>query len=112
MCYDCAMERGSDFRKWWAPRAGDIVKPTNSTDLDLHRMALRRADVRPLERDRLYEVIEYIQDEDRRALRLREVSVVNVAGVQHVTRGKELTYTPPIDLLEPVRKFAGKKAAD
>jgi hypothetical protein len=69
----------------WVPRIGDIVRLKPGFDHSLEGMAVRRAGL-PLKEKALYEILGYERGEVSRVLTLREVRVVHVGGVRHVTK--------------------------
>jgi hypothetical protein len=69
----------------WVPRKGDVVRLKPGFDHSLEGVAVRRAGL-PLKEKALYEILRYERSEVSFVLTLREVRVVHVGGVRHVTK--------------------------
>ncbi|RJR14045.1 hypothetical protein C4585_01085 [Candidatus Parcubacteria bacterium] len=96
------MREGPREMNMWVPKAGDLVRFKGFSS-DMEALAFSLGEVRELEKGKVYEVVEYIQNEEQRALRLREPGkTITVMGKTHSV-GKELPFTPSIDFFEPVR---------
>ena len=94
-------ERPRDLRMW-TPKEGALVRFKGFTS-ETEAYAFSLGEVHELEKGKVYEVVEYIQNEKQRALRLREPGkTITVMGKTHSV-GKELPFTPSIDFFEPVR---------
>jgi len=101
--------------KMWVPAEGDIVQlkpgPQQTNELFAMRQAQRMIGEKELAEDTLYEVVKYEQDAERRAVTVRPVHVIHVAGERIVTpkekndAGKEF----PLGYFELAEKHKEKR---
>jgi hypothetical protein len=91
---------------WWAPQEGDIVRLKPGFDRTFEALGVRRAGL-PLKEKALYEVLGYEQRELSRVLMLREVHVVHVAGVRHVTKVGSEPFPYALEKFELAGKHRG-----
>ena len=104
------MTEGREGFNMWVPEPGQMVRIKANID-PLERMAMRRAGI-DLDPDKRFEVLEYIQDAEHRALRICElietgnVQELNIAGntikVHKYAKGE--SFTLAYKYFEPYRK--------
>jgi hypothetical protein len=103
------MSEGDDGFDHWIPASGQIVRLRPGFRGSIEERAFKRASEEggpklELDEKRLYEVVRYELDKDRRALRLQEVHITYVAGERFVTKGNRLLYPLSIELFELARE--------
>ncbi len=81
---------------WWVPAKDDIVRLKPGFDHSTMGHLMRQAGL-SLHENKLYQVIEYIQDDQRRGLKLHEVKVAHIGGKRHVVSVGEVPGSPSID---------------
>jgi hypothetical protein len=89
----------------WVPAPGQIVQVKPGFKGSIIERAFKRASEEggpklKLDEKMLYEVIQYEQKNDRRALQLQEVKIVYIAGQRFVTKGNEVPYPLSIELFQ------------
>ena len=98
-----AAPENSENLNLWVPAKGDFVKLKQNFVGSVEALALGLGELRGLGPGKLYKVINYIQNEERRALELEEVKVVTVMGKRYETPAGKILFTPPLHFFEPVR---------
>ncbi len=98
------MEISPERMNMWVPAPGTIVRMKRGFDNSREASALARAGVDELKEGKLYEVLEYIQNPEQRALRLQEVEITYIGGKQHKKVTRIIPFTPKLDFFEPARE--------
>jgi hypothetical protein len=105
-CYGSAMTEGDDRFAHWVPAPGQIVRIKPAFKGSIEERGFKRASEEggpklQLDDKKLYEVVKYVQDQDHRAVYLKEVNIIYVAGKRFVNTRNEVPYPLSIELLQP-----------